>query len=66
MLKRSLINTRGLYVDRVVIEAAPPTGTTEFFIDELRFGPIVGESAFFGTQPTGLGVVGIGLIRKTP
>jgi hypothetical protein len=41
MLKKTRIDTRGLYVDRVVIEAEPPPGTTEFFIDELRFGPIV-------------------------
>jgi hypothetical protein len=54
MLKQSRIDIRGLYVDRVVIESGPSAGTTEFFIDELRFGPIVDPRADSAIRQVGL------------
>lgn len=35
------LDTRDMYVDQVILAAPLGIGVTEFFIDELRFGPII-------------------------
>ncbi|MEC7557002.1 MAG: hypothetical protein VYA32_07485 [Planctomycetota bacterium] len=40
-LKRPGLKGRDAYIDRVVLQAEPDPGTTEWLVDDLRMGPIV-------------------------
>jgi hypothetical protein len=35
------LDTSGMYVDQVILSASLEPGTVKFFVDELRFGPVV-------------------------
>lgn len=48
------IDTRGMYVDQVVLHVELQPGATEFFLDELQLGPLVEPSE---TIPDGAGVM---------
>jgi hypothetical protein len=50
-LRTSNIETREMYVDRAILSDHLGAGTTEYFFDDLRFGPVVGLRA--GTPTAG-------------
>lgn len=51
-LGESQINSAGMYVDRVVVTGQLDRGGTEFFFDELKFGPIVSPDNLDGIAQT--------------
>lgn len=52
-IQQPQIDTRDMYVDRAVVTAQFDRGTVELFVDELRFGPIVGPSEDAVVQTAG-------------
>ncbi len=54
-LRQPQIDTRDMYVDRAVVTTQFDPGRVEFFLDELRFGPIVDPSSAAIVTPEGEG-----------